>query len=255
MRDAGRSARIHARKLEWQAHPLRIFTPHVMAIGAFAAALFYGGVAPTIVFWVCLPLAVYFLGVVAYRRHSKAGEMRAEAKRYRVGARTERKTARTLRQLGLRRLLHREAWFVLHDRAIEGSEANIDHIAIGPPGIVVIDTKSRQRKWDPQGNWLFYDHRPVDVTSSAWETEKVINAVNRKFGVQGVPVRSCWAIHSSTKLPFRYFPVHPAKGRFPVGMLPVNDLVGYVAHGERVLTNAQVAEVAKYLTEKFPPAS
>lgn len=254
MRDAGRSARAHARQLEWQAHPIRIFTPHVVAIGGFGAALYYAGVNPTVVFYICLPLAVYFLGVVGYRRHSKAADMRAEAKRYRVGARTERSTARALRQLGLRRVLHREAWFVLHDRGIEGSEANIDHIVVGPPGIVVVDTKSRQRRWDVQGNWLHYDNRPVDVTSSAWETEKVLMAVNRKFGVQGVPVRSCWAIHHSGRLPFRYFPVHPAKGRFPVGMVPVNDLVGYVAHGDRVLTNAQVAEVAEYLREKFPRA-
>jgi len=30
---------------------------------------------------------------------------------------------------------------VLHDRAIPGSRANIDHIGIGPTGVWVIDTK------------------------------------------------------------------------------------------------------------------
>jgi hypothetical protein len=31
--------------------------------------------------------------------------------------------------------------FVLHDRGVPGSKANIDHVAIGPAGVFVIDAK------------------------------------------------------------------------------------------------------------------
>jgi len=57
---------------------------------------------------------------------------------WRQGAEGEEATARAL---AIR--LHRSDVIVLHDRRIRGrSRANIDHIAIGPNGVTVIDTKS-----------------------------------------------------------------------------------------------------------------
>jgi hypothetical protein len=37
--------------------------------------------------------------------------------------------------------LERHGWAILHDVAIPGSPANIDHLAIGPGGVLVIDSK------------------------------------------------------------------------------------------------------------------
>jgi Nuclease-related domain len=54
---------------------------------------------------------------------------------WRRGAAGERHTARLLRRLEQR------GWVVLHDLAVPGSRANIDHLAIGPGGVVVIDSK------------------------------------------------------------------------------------------------------------------
>ena len=51
---------------------------------------------------------------------------------WRVGAVGEDKTTAALERLG-------DSWVVLHDRRIPGSRANIDHIAIGPPGVFVIE--------------------------------------------------------------------------------------------------------------------
>ena len=57
---------------------------------------------------------------------------------WRRGAEGEAATARAL---AIR--LHRSDVVVLHDRRIRGrSRANIDHIAIGPTGVTVIDSKS-----------------------------------------------------------------------------------------------------------------
>jgi hypothetical protein len=53
---------------------------------------------------------------------------------WRRGAAGERRTARLLAPL------ERRGWAVLHDLAISGSKANIDHLVIGPGG-VVIDSK------------------------------------------------------------------------------------------------------------------
>lgn len=52
-----------------------------------------------------------------------------------TGAAGERKTASILARL------ERRGWIVLHDRRIPRSRANIDHVAIGPTGVFVIETK------------------------------------------------------------------------------------------------------------------
>ena len=58
----------------------------------------------------------------------------AEATAWRRGAKGEQLTARRLRRLG-------RGWTVFHDLAIPGSRANADHLAIGPSGLFLIDTK------------------------------------------------------------------------------------------------------------------
>jgi hypothetical protein len=59
----------------------------------------------------------------------------SDAVAWRRGAAGERRTARLLD------LLERRGWVVLHDLAVPGSRANIDHLVIGPGGVFVIDSK------------------------------------------------------------------------------------------------------------------
>jgi Nuclease-related domain len=61
-----------------------------------------------------------------------------EAVAWRRGAAGERRTARLLGPL------ERHGWAVLHDLAVPGSRANIDHLVIGPGGVFVIDSKQYQ---------------------------------------------------------------------------------------------------------------
>jgi hypothetical protein len=58
-----------------------------------------------------------------------------DAVAWRRGAAGERRTARLLGPL------ERYGWVVLHDLAVPGNRANIDHLAIGPGGVFVIDSK------------------------------------------------------------------------------------------------------------------
>jgi hypothetical protein len=58
-----------------------------------------------------------------------------DAVAWRRGAAGERRTARLLDPL------ERYGWAVLHDLAVPGSRANIDHLVIGPGGVFVIDSK------------------------------------------------------------------------------------------------------------------
>jgi Nuclease-related domain len=58
-----------------------------------------------------------------------------DAVAWRRGSVGERRTARLLGQL------ERQGWVVLHDLAVPGSRANLDHLVIGPGGVFVIDSK------------------------------------------------------------------------------------------------------------------
>jgi len=58
-----------------------------------------------------------------------------QARAWQRGAHGEQQTARLLDRLG------RDGYQVLHDLAIPGSPANIDHLVIGPSGLVGIGSK------------------------------------------------------------------------------------------------------------------
>jgi hypothetical protein len=92
------------------------------------------------------------LGLVAAALAAAAGwglrfRPSSHAVAWRRGAAGERRTARVLA------VLERHGWVVLHDLAVPGSQANIDHLAIGPGGVFVIDSKQYRGRLqlDPSG--------------------------------------------------------------------------------------------------------
>jgi len=82
-----------------------------------------------------------------------------EAIAWRRGAAGERRTARLLGPL------ERQGWVVLHDLAVPGSRANLDHLAIGPGGVFVIDSKqySGRLQLDSSGR-LWHGRYPLAPT-------------------------------------------------------------------------------------------
>jgi hypothetical protein len=81
---------------------------------------------------------------------------------WRQGAAGEQRTARLLAAL------ERQGWVVLHDLAIPGSRANIDHLVIGPGGVFVIDSKHYRGRLqlDPSGR-LWHGRYPLAPTLGA----------------------------------------------------------------------------------------
>ena len=75
---------------------------------------------------------------------------------WRRGAAGERRTARLLGPL------ERHGWAVLHDLAVPGSRANLDHLVIGPGGVFVIDSKQYRGRLqlDPSGR-LWHGRYPL----------------------------------------------------------------------------------------------
>jgi hypothetical protein len=85
-----------------------------------------------------------------------------DAVAWRRGAAGERKTARLLAPL------ERHGWAVLHDLALPGSRANLDHLVIGPGGVFVIDSKQYRGRLqlDPSGR-LWHGRYPLASTLQA----------------------------------------------------------------------------------------
>jgi hypothetical protein len=118
----------------------------------------------------------------------KAAELRAGGKRsagaWAAGAEGERRVAEALTQLP-------PDWLVLHDRLLMPglAESNLDHLLVGPAGVILIDAKNWagqigewegsvfQHKWRAGGQRV---HRPVDhefagVHAMATEVARRIN--------------------------------------------------------------------------------
>jgi hypothetical protein len=89
-----------------------------------------------------------------------------DAVAWRRGAAGERRTARLLGPL------ERHGWAILHDLAVPGSGANIDHLVIGPGGVFVIDSKQYRGRLqlDPTGR-LWHGRYPLAPTLRAVDFE------------------------------------------------------------------------------------
>jgi Nuclease-related domain len=89
-----------------------------------------------------------------------------DAVAWRRGAAGERRTARLLHPL------QRHGWVVLHDLALPGSRANIDHLVIGPGGVFVIDSKHYRGRLQLDGSGrLWHGRYPLAPTLRAVDFE------------------------------------------------------------------------------------
>ncbi|TDD46730.1 NERD domain-containing protein [Nonomuraea terrae] len=88
---------------------------------------------------------------------------------------------------GQLRKLERNGYRTLHARAIPGSEAQIDHLVVGPTGVYAVDSE----KWDRRlpvrvqmGKKLF--HGPFDkkerLTEARWEATQASELISKAFG-------------------------------------------------------------------------
>lgn len=106
-----------------------------------------------------------------------------EAAQWAVGAEGERRTARRLAPLA------RDGWTVLHDRALPGSRANLDHLAVSPNGVVIVpDTKRWSARWPitVRDGRLYHGDR--DVTARLTGLRHEADTVSRVLGVTAVPI-------------------------------------------------------------------
>jgi hypothetical protein len=92
--------------------------------------------------------------------------------------------------------LERHGWAVLHDLAIPGSQANIDHLVVGPGGVFVIDSKQYRGRLqlDPSGR-LWHGRYPLAPTLRAVSFEA--DRAARVLSDPGLVVVPIVAVHGA----------------------------------------------------------
>ncbi|MFI5987088.1 NERD domain-containing protein [Streptomyces sp. NPDC051555] len=154
-----------------------------LPVAAIVAAL-VGYAAATVTVWqVGLLLAVGIVGYGARQIYRRTPTSWAK------GAVGEEATARLLAPLA------RRGYAVLHDRAIPGSRANLDHLVAGPAGVSYVDSKawlSAKSKLRVEGGTLWYGryNQREALRKVVWEAEQAARAL-------GVEVRPFVAVHGA----------------------------------------------------------
>jgi hypothetical protein len=165
----------------------------------------------------------------------------ADTLAWRHGAHGERRTARLLDRL------QPHGWVVLHDLAVPGSRANLDHLLIGPGGVFVVDSKqySGRLQLGADGT-LWHGRYPLTLTLRAVRFEA--DCATAVLGVPAVEAVPVVAVHGA--------PV-------PWGSLQV-DAVTVVAAGQltdllrarpAILHAHKVAWIAQRARQRFRPAA
>jgi hypothetical protein len=145
-----------------------------------------------------------------------------DAVAWRRGASGERRTARMLSPL------ERHGWVVLHDLAVPGSQANLDHLVIGPGGVFAIDSKQYRGRLqlDAVGK-LWHGRYPLApaLRAVSWEADQAA----RVLPDPGMAVVPIVAVHGAQvpwgKVVTHGVPVLPAR-RLPSMLCQLPTMLG-----------------------------
>lgn len=140
---------------------------------------------------------------------------------------------------------------VLHDRRVPGSRANIDHIAIAPSGLWVIDTKRHNGKVEVTVPLFGRPKLKIagrDCTELAAQVvDQVALVAERCASSPGVVVRGCLCFVEAEL---------PLLGRNRIDHIALfqRRSLARTLNKDGPLSDQRIAELAKVLVERFPSA-
>ncbi len=163
---------------------------------------------------------------------------------WRRGAEGERSTAQLLAPLG------HIGWGVLHDRRIPGTDANIDHLVIGPSAVWVIDSKSYRGRIKVLGDGrLWYGRNCLDnvLQTVQWAAGAVEDRLGSELVDAGLVVRPALCIHGA-RLPRSPFD-------FDGVLLATSDtLLQSIAAGEPAFPTEEADRLTAVAAKSLPSA-
>jgi hypothetical protein len=110
---------------------------------------------------------------------------------WRRGATGERRTARLLAPL------ERQGWAVLHDLAIPNYQGNIDHLVIGPGGVLAIDSKQYRGRLRADRDGMVWHGRHLLVSAlrtTLWGADQA----DEVLGIADITVAAIVAVHGAS---------------------------------------------------------
>lgn len=144
--------------------------------------------------------------------------------------------------------LYRAGFFVFHDFPLDFG--NIDHVAVGPPGVFAIETKfKRKTKGENEAYKMTFDQniirfpegettKPLEqATRQAGELRKRLDAIFGELPVEPVIVYPGWWVTREA-------------AKVPVPVMNDKQLLGWLSKEKRVLDEETVRRVAAFLDEK-----
>ena len=180
----------------------------------------------------------------------KAEEMLASgdatAAAWAAGAEGERRVAAALEALG-------EPWVVLHDRLLKPglTESNIDHVVVGPAGVILVDAKNwggnvsewngglYQHQWDAEGR--------TSHESKHDEVAKV-HATGREMAARlSLPVAPVLCLAGTRSAQFG-----EARQVRGIWVVPLNGLVDWVRSRPRAVDDDALGPLATLVMTEFP---
>jgi hypothetical protein len=223
---AGRSARARAEALRRRRREGLLRTWPVVLL-AVATAFIFGLLLPRVIFaamssfltslvpdspglreWSSMPALSWTLGT-AMALAALVGLVRPSRSEsaWRTGASGERRVGRTLHAL------REQGVQVVHDVAMPGSSANIDHVAVTPSGVFTIETKRYTGKLEVRSRgtelWIAGRNRSALLDQARRQSE-VIGTTLARAGKPEVPVTPLLCL-VDTELPL-LFPPKQANG-------------------------------------------
>ncbi|NRQ35468.1 NERD domain-containing protein [Nonomuraea sp. NN258] len=156
----------------------------------------------------------------------------------------ERRTEAQLRKL------ERSGYRTLHARAIPGSEAQIDHLVVGPTGVYAVDSE----KWDKRlpvrvqmGKKLF--HGPFDMkprlTEAKWEASQASELITKAYGREITVVPSL-AIYGPA-VPWKVMTIRG------VDVYQGDRARRWITKRERALTETEINKIYDIAAQVLPP--
>jgi Nuclease-related domain len=179
-------------------------------------------------------LGLAVAALVGWRLRFRPSE---QAKAWQRGAQGERRTARLLDRLT------RDSYVVFHDLAVPDSDANVDHLVIGPTGLFVIDSKQWTGSVHQSADGLvWHNHYPLDRTLETvrWEADTISR-------ILGTRVAALLCVHGA----------HVQGGGVDaqsVAIVPAHLLRSALGY-DRVLSDADVELLATTAWTSFRPAA
>jgi hypothetical protein len=177
--------------------------------------------------------------------HQHAGE----SARHQYGLRRDARRARLHKRFALARRMQGRDVVVLHDRHVPGRRANIDHLAIGPAGITVIDSKNYKGKVAIRAGKLFVNgHNRTKLVYGAKHQCDVVRTALANSSFAGVPIDAALAWVDADGLPL-------LRTLRLDGVL-IDGTRKIVKHASRPgpLSIADIDQLAALLNDELPPA-